>query len=386
MAKYRFDQIAINSTEKKKPVEEDRFTYLGLEHLDSGTLKVTRFGSEVAPIGEKLVMHKGDVLFGKRRAYQKKVAIAPFDGIFSAHGMVLRPKEDVIDKDFFPLFISSDYFLDAAIKISVGSLSPTINWRDLKELEFELPDLDTQRKLAEVLWSINDTMEAYKNLISATDELVKSQFMEQFSLSQAESNGWSIVPVSSVVIKPLNGEWGQEDTDGTGVKVLRTTNFTDSGFIDYSEVVRRSIELKKVEAKALRDGDVLIEKSGGSDTKPVGRVVFYQETSENFLFNNFTALLRPNTPKLNSRFLFTFLFVTYWNGGTKLYENKTTGIHNLKLADYLDNTMIPIPPIEDQEVFAAFVEQSDKSKFASLRCSNLNLSLCSESQRKIRML
>ena len=182
-------------------------------------------------------------------------------------------------------------------------------------------------------------------------------------MSQAESNGWSIVPVSSVVIKPLSGEWGQEDTAGTGVKVLRTTNFTDSGFIDYTEVVRRSIELKKVEAKALRDGDVLIEKSGGSDTKPVGRVVFYQETSENFLFNNFTALLRPNTPKLNSRFLFTFLFVTYWNGGTKLYENKTTGIHNLKLADYLDNTMIPIPPIEDQEVFAAFVEQSDKSKF-----------------------
>lgn len=360
MAKYRFDQIAINSTEKKKPVEEDRFTYLGLEHLDSGTLKVTRFGSEVAPIGEKLVMHKGDVLFGKRRAYQKKVAIAPFDGIFSAHGMVLRPKENVIDKDFFPLFISSDYFLDAAIKISVGSLSPTINWRDLKELEFELPDMDSQRKLAEVLWSINDTMEAYKKLISATDELVKSQFMEQFSMSQAESNGWSIVPVSSVVIKPLSGEWGQEDTDGTGVKVLRTTNFTDSGFIDYTEVVRRSIELKKVEAKALRDGDILIEKSGGSDTKPVGRVVFYQETSENFLFNNFTALLRPNTPKLNSRFLFTFLFVTYWNGGTKLYENKTTGIHNLKLADYLVNTMIPIPPIEDQEVFAAFVEQSNK--------------------------
>ena len=98
MAKYRFEQIAINSTEKKKPVEEDRFTYLGLEHLDSGSLKVTRFGSEVAPIGEKLVMHKGDVLFGKRRAYQKKVAIAPFDGIFSAHGMVLRPREDVIDK------------------------------------------------------------------------------------------------------------------------------------------------------------------------------------------------------------------------------------------------------------------------------------------------
>ena len=177
MAKYRFEQIAINSTEKKKPVEEDRFTYLGLEHLDSGCLKVTRFGSDVAPIGEKLVMRKGDVLFGKRRAYQKKVAIAPFDGIFSAHGMVLRPNVEVIDPDFFPLFISSDYFLDAAIKISVGSLSPTINWRDLKILEFELPNLETQRKLAAVLWSINDTMESYKKLIAATDELVKSQFV-----------------------------------------------------------------------------------------------------------------------------------------------------------------------------------------------------------------
>ena len=174
MAKYRFEQIALDSTEKKKPVAEDRFTYLGLEHLDSGSLKITRFGADVAPVGEKLVMRKGDVLFGKRRAYQKKVAIAPFDGIFSAHGMVLRPKEDVITKNFFPLFISSDYFLDAAIKLSVGSLSPTINRRDLKELEFELPALDEQRELADVLWSITDKMEAYKKLLSATDALVKA--------------------------------------------------------------------------------------------------------------------------------------------------------------------------------------------------------------------
>lgn len=370
MGKYRFEQIAINCTEKKKPVEQDRFTYIGLEHLDSGSLKVSRFGSETAPIGEKLVMRKGDVLFGKRRAYQKKVAIAPFDGIFSAHGMVLRPREDVVDPSFFPLFISSDYFLDAAIKISVGSLSPTINWRDLKELEFELPDLTTQRKMATVLWSILETLEGYKKLLSITDELVKSQFMEQFSLPAAEANGWSVSPLSKVVHKPLSGEWGQEDTDGSGVKVLRTTNFTDTGYIDYTEVVTRSIDSKKIEAKAMRDGDILIEKSGGSDTKPVGRVVYYQETSENFLFNNFTSLLRTCTADLNSRFLFTFLFVNYWNGGTKLYENKTTGIHNLKLADYLDNTLIPLPPIDIQEQFAAFVEQSDKSKFVSLKCYN----------------
>ena len=180
MSEYRFDQIAINSTEKKKPEESDKYTYIGLEHLDSMDLEVHRWGSEVAPKGEKLLMKKGDVLFGKRRAYQKKVAIAPFDGIFSAHGMVLRPNEKIVDKDFFPLFISSDYFLDAAIKISVGSLSPTINWRDLRELKFCLPDLETQRKLAKVLWAINATMQNYKVLLAKTDELVKSQFIELF--------------------------------------------------------------------------------------------------------------------------------------------------------------------------------------------------------------
>lgn len=184
MARYKFDQIAFNSTDKKKPVDEDKKHYIGLEHLDSGSLKVTRWGSEIAPKGEKLLMRKGDVLFGKRRAYQKKVAIAPFDGIFSAHGMVLRPKTEVIDPDFFPLFIASDYFLDAAIKISVGSLSPTINWRDLKELEFDIPSLPVQKKLAKILWAINDTKGAYEQLIQETDELVKSQFIEMFSVEK----------------------------------------------------------------------------------------------------------------------------------------------------------------------------------------------------------
>lgn len=181
MTKYKFEDIAYNSTEKKKPVEEDKYTYIGLEHLDPQCLEVTRYGSEVAPIGEKLVMKKGDVLFGKRRAYQKKVAIAPFDGIFSAHGMVLRPKEKVIDPKFFPMFIASDYFLDSAIKISVGSLSPTINWSALKELEFELPDLNKQHELAELLWAAEETKQAYKNLIDKSKGLIQAKFVELFN-------------------------------------------------------------------------------------------------------------------------------------------------------------------------------------------------------------
>lgn len=181
-------------------------------------------------------------------------------------------------------------------------------------------------------------------------------------MEKAKRNGWQVLPVSDVVQKPLSGEWGQEDPNGKGIKVLRTANFTDEGIIDYSEVVTRRIEQKKVESKIMQNGDILIEKSGGSDTKPVGRVVFYRDASEDYLFNNFTALLRPKDNRINNRYLFTFLYVTYWNGGTKLYENKTTGIHNLKLSDFLENTMMPVPPRNVQDEFEGFAEQSDKSK------------------------
>ena len=353
MAKYRFDQIAINSTEKKKPVEEDRFTYLGLEHLDSGTLKVTRFGSEVAPIGEKLVMHKGDVLFGKRRAYQKKVAIAPFDGIFSAHGMVLRPKEDVIDKDFFPLFISSDYFLDAAIKISVGSLSPTINWRDLKELEFELPDMDTQRKLAEVLWSINDTMEAYKKLISATDELVKSQFMEQFGNPITNDRGWDymLLPeLTDFVLGTTPKSSEPEYWDGD-IKWITPAELADKSFEIYDSV--RHITEAGVKAAGLKSfpaGTVIF-----STRAPIGKTAIAGcEMYCNQGFKNFIC-----RPRLNPVYLFSVLrlhkdyFIGLGTGATFKELSKAR----------LEKIAISVPPKELQDRFEAFYRQSDKSKF-----------------------
>ena len=339
MAKYRFDQIAINSTEKKKPVEEDRFTYLGLEHLDSGSLKVTRFGSEVAPIGEKLVMHKGDVLFGKRRAYQKKVAIAPFDGIFSAHGMVLRPKEDVIDKDFFPLFISSDYFLDAAIKISVGSLSPTINWRDLKELEFELPDMDTQRKLAEVLWSINDTMEAYKKLISATDELVKSQFIFMFGEPKNSPDAVSFETAFTIrddLRKPINDAVRSEMHTGQLYPYYGANGQVDS-INDYL-----------MDCNAI----CLAEDCGAYGA---GEHTSYIVSGKCWVNNHAHVLIPKECCDIEfANVYFRILDMTEY----------VTGTTRLKLTQAKMKTLpMILPSLELQREFAAFVRQSDKSKF-----------------------
>lgn len=380
MAKYRFDQIAINSTEKKKPVEEDRFTYLGLEHLDSGTLKVTRFGSEVAPIGEKLVMHKGDVLFGKRRAYQKKVAIAPFDGIFSAHGMVLRPKENVIDKDFFPLFISSDYFLDAAIKISVGSLSPTINWRDLKELEFELPDMDSQRKLAEVLWSINDTMEAYKKLISATDELVKSQFIDMFGAPLSNEKGWPLKRIGDLFSLISRGKQPSY-VDHSSVRVVNQAciywdrfNFENVKYHD-SQSGKKTLPVKK---------DCILINSTGTGT--LGRCNVFPELTDGYVYvvdSHVTVLAESHD--VNAYFFKCFL--QREDVQKKIYAECVNGSTNqIELSkEKLSDVLLVVPPMERQEQFAAFVRQSDKSKFAVLSCSNLNLSRCLVSPERTHM-
>ena len=347
MAKYRFEQIAINCTEKKKPVENDRFTYIGLEHLDSGCLKVTRFGAEVAPIGEKLVMHKGDVLFGKRRAYQKKVAVAPFDGIFSAHGMVLRPKEDVIDKNFFPLFISSDYFLDAAIKISVGSLSPTINWRDLKELEFDLPDLNTQRKLAEVLWAINDTTASYKKLIAITDELVKSQFMEQFGSIEK-------VPLEELatIVMGQSPTSDSYNTEGIGVPFYQGSGeFTDK-YVGAGMFCTAPTRMAKA-------GDVLM-----SVRAPVGTVNI---TLKDCCIGRGLAAIRSKvSAEYNEYFLYAFramadVLGSMGHGSTVLAINKNE-LHEL---------LMPNASLPEQMSFVAFAQQSDKSKFAAQICLNL---------------
>lgn len=180
MTVYRFEEIAHNINDKKMPVPGDEKTYIGLEHLDTGSLQVTRWGQDVVLTGEKLVMKKGDVLFGRRNTYLRRAAIAPHDGIFSAHGMIFRPKTDVIDAEFFPFFISSDYFIDEAIKISVGSLSPTVNWGTLKKLEFDLPSMEEQKRLAKILMAAEETRQAYKKLIKQTDDLVKAKFEEMF--------------------------------------------------------------------------------------------------------------------------------------------------------------------------------------------------------------
>ena len=147
--------------------------------------------------------------------------------------------------------------------------------------------------------------------------------------------------LNEIFIKSFSGEWGAEDLDGTGTPVLRTTNFTNHGVINYTDVVTRNIKKKNISDKYLSKGDIIIEKSGGSDKQPVGRVVFFDGEEGKYLFNNFTGLLRvKNKDEWLPRYVFYALFANYCVGGTRRYENRTTGLHNLQLDAYLYGTEI----------------------------------------------
>jgi len=162
------------------------------------------------------------------------------------------------------------------------------------------------------------------------------------------------VELKEVFQKPITGEWGSE---GDKVKVLRTTNFTNSGVLDLTNVVLRDISDKKIEQKKLCKGDIIIEKSGGSPTQPVGRVVYFDEEGV-YLCNNFTSVLRPQNGKAHSKYLLYMLFGSYQLGLTNFFQNKTTGISNLQLTRYLDKLKIPLPPLKTQQKIAQILDNA----------------------------
>lgn len=159
--------------------------------------------------------------------------------------------------------------------------------------------------------------------------------------------------------KALAGEWGADDEDGTGVPVLRTTNFTNDGVINYKNVVTRKITKKNISEKYLIDGDIIIEKSGGSDKQPVGRVIYFDGLDNTYLFNNFTGLLRvKDKEKWCSKYVFYSLYRNYLGGGTRRFENKTTGLHNLQTDRYIREFVVFKRRIDEQSKICEILDRT----------------------------
>lgn len=170
----------------------------------------------------------------------------------------------------------------------------------------------------------------------------------------------------------ITGEWGNECAkDEAGTKVLRTTNFTSEGIINYSDVVVRSIREDKIEKKKLYYGDIILEKSGGTEKTPVGRVVFCDESIQNdtYLCNNFTQVMRVNQMMAVPKYVFYFMWNLHYSGKTDLLQNKTTGIRNLQLKSYLKENF-PLPLLNEQYKIVAVLDKV--SDLILKRCNQLD--------------
>ena len=372
MTRYRFDQIAENSTAKKKPEESDRNRYVGLEHLDPGTLEVTRWGAEVTPKGDKLLMKKGDVLFGRRRAYQKKVGIAPFDGIFSAHGMVLRPKADVVDPMFFPFFISSDIFLDEAIRVSVGSLSPTANWKDLRTLEFDLPSPGKQRELAGILSEAECLKGHYRNLLAACDDVVKSQFVEMFG-DALTGYKYRLQSLGSMLsTEPQNGLYKPQSfyVEKGGSPIVRVDAFQKGCIEDYSALKRLTCTSAELETYELVNNDIVINRVNGSIDR-VGKIAWIRGLREPTVFESNMMRFHIDEKRMDLAFVATYLNSDDIRQQIKACARiaNQCSINQTNVANFV----IPAPPLDLQREFADFVAQVDKSKFKLGICGGMLL-------------
>ena len=210
---WRFDQIATNVNVRiDNPSESGMAHYVGLEHLDPDSLRIRRWGSPSDVEAGKLFFKTGDIIFAKRRAYQRKLGVAEFDGICSAHAMVLRAKPEVVLPEFLPFFMQSDLFMNRAVEISVGSLSPTINWKTMAMQEFALPPMEEQKRISKVSNALDFAAEEYLSARQAAETTRAAMLGHDISVNWPKAKIVDVADVMTGKTPPTSNLdcWGEQ--------------------------------------------------------------------------------------------------------------------------------------------------------------------------------
>lgn len=356
MSKVKLGEVAIEHKETCKG-NKDGYPIVGLEHLVPEEVTLTAWDEGSDNTFTKM-FRKGNVLFGRRRAYLKKAAVAPFDGICSGDITVIEAIPDRILPMLLPFIIQNDELFDFAVGKSAGSLSPRVKWEHLKNYEFELPDMDKQRELAELLWAMDATKKSYQKLIAATDELVKSQFIDMFGAPLSNEKGWPLKRIGDLFSLISRGKQPSY-VDHSSVRVVNQAciywdrfNFENVKYHD-SQSGKKTLPVKK---------DCILINSTGTGT--LGRCNVFPELTDGYVYvvdSHVTVLAESHD--VNAYFFKCFL--QREDVQKKIYAECVNGSTNqIELSkEKLSDVLLVVPPMERQEQFAAFVRQSDKSKF-----------------------
>ncbi len=304
---------------------------VGLEHLIPGEIRFEAYDKNIDNTFSKKFV-KGQVLFGRRRSYQRKAAVAEFDGICSGDITVIETIGGKMVSELLPFIIQTPAFFDYANKGSAGSLSPRVKWEHLADYEFELPSLKEQKVLADKLWAAYRLKEGYKKLYVATDEMVKSQFIEMFGEA---NNMCSSVFSDFVTLKA--GKSKKVDEIQSEKSAGLYPCFGGNGIRGYVNDYTHDGEYCIIGRQGALCGNVQVVKG-------------------KFYATEHAVVVTPKA-KLNTIWLFYSL--------TQMNLNQyARGVAQPGLAvNQLEKLAFCIPQLESQRKFAAIAIQSDKSKF-----------------------
>jgi len=201
-----FGEIARSLTNAaKNPLSENLVRYVGLEHIEPGNIHIKSWGNVADGITFTRVFRKGHVLFGKRRAYQKKAAVAEFDGVCSGDILVLEAIEKSLSPELLPFIVQSDRFFDCAVKTSAGSLSPRTKFKDLAKFSLKLPPLDKQKRIADLLWSIDEVVES-KIVLSRQLNGIYCSFLEEIHSEQRGKKKYKVKDICTINANNLSAK------------------------------------------------------------------------------------------------------------------------------------------------------------------------------------
>ena len=345
-------EYSIGLTYKPEQICDDGTIVLRSGNIQDGKISFSDIVRVNAPIKESLFVKEDDILMCSRNGSASlvgKVAMIPDINepmTFGAFMTIIRSAE----AKYLYLYFQSQDFRE---RVSEGKSSTMnqITQKMLDKVEVPFPDKDVRETLSAI------ASQADKSKFGD----FKSQFIEMFGTVE------SYCKLEDLVSDTFPGEWGSEPTSENAIKVIRTTNFTNEGHLDLADVVTRDIEPKKVARKKLKQGDTILERSGGTKDNPVGRVVFFDEIGD-YLLNNFTQALRPKE-SVNPVYLFYALYNSYNinKAAMRAMASQTTGIQNLSMSDFMSKSIV-LPSRDEQNKFEQIYRQADKSKFELKQC------------------
>ena len=330
--------------------------YVGGEHYECGRLAMYDKGLLDSEKGSTLgfkfhfPFQATDVLFMARNPHLKKAAMVMFDGICSDASYILRTKdESILQQRYIPLIIQNDNFWAFFEANKSGSVNYLMNWKEMKEYEFDLPDIKKQEELVELVWGIEETIAAYERLLAKTDELVKSQFIEMFY-----GKGYPVKTIGDVIDKKIvRAGKAFEKTDSIqylDISSIDNTSKTVTGLTPYV--------LADAPSRAqyvLKQNDIMY-----STVRPnLQNIAINPYADDNVVGSTGFCVLR--CIGVTTGYMWGVINSIPF---TEAMVNQASGANYPAVTDKVVHAYeIPIPPESEQNAYEELVRQSDKSKF-----------------------